>query len=84
MMPDGLRVKINLGTWPVPPIFSLLQQLGDLSVNSIYNTFNMGIGMVLAVDTAMAGDVVKYLETLGEKAFVIGEVIKGEAGVDLC
>lgn len=84
MIPEGLRLKINLGTWLVPPIFCLLQEIGELSVNSIYNTFNMGIGMVMAVDPDVAGDVVKCLDTLGEKAYVIGEVIKGEAGVDLC
>lgn len=84
MIPEGLRLKIKLGTWPVPPIFTLLQKIGDISVNSIYNTFNMGIGMVIAVDSDVAEEMVKYLETLGEKAYVIGEVIKGEAGVDLC
>jgi phosphoribosylformylglycinamidine cyclo-ligase len=84
MIPEGLRVSIRLGTWPVPPIFKLLQRLGELSDASIYNTFNMGIGMVMAVNPGIAGDVVKYLESLGEKAYIIGEVIKGEAGVDLC
>lgn len=84
MIPEGLRLKINLGTWPVPPVFGLLKKIGELSVNSIYNTFNMGIGMVIAVDSGIAGDVLKYLNTLGEKAYIIGEVIKGEAGVDLC
>ena len=84
MIPEGLRLNINLGTWPVPPIFSLLQKMGELSDNSIYNTFNMGIGMVMAVDHGIAGDVVKYLEFLGEKAYVIGKVVEGEAGVDLC
>lgn len=84
MLPEGLRAKINIGAWPVLPIFELLQKIGDISVNSIYNTFNMGIGMVIAVDSDLAADVVKYLEMLGEKAYVMGEVIKGEAGVDLC
>lgn len=84
MIPDGLRVRINLGSWPVLPIFGLLKELGGMSVNSIYNTFNMGIGMVMAVDPVLEQDVVSYLGTLGEKAYVIGEVIKGEAGVELC
>lgn len=84
MIPDGLRVRINLGTWPVLPIFELLGELGGMSVNSIYNTFNMGIGMVMAVDPEIEQDVIRYLETLGEKAYAIGEVIRGEAGVELC
>ena len=84
MIPDGLRVRINLGAWPVLPIFDLLKEMGGMSVDSIYNTFNMGIGMVMAVDPGVEQDVVAYLGTLGEKAYVIGEVIKGEAGVELC
>jgi phosphoribosylformylglycinamidine cyclo-ligase len=84
MIPDGLRVRINLGSWPALPIFGLLKELGGMSVNSIYNTFNMGIGMVMAVDSGIEQEVVRYLGTLGEKAYVIGEVIRGEAGVELC
>ncbi len=84
MIPEGLRVSIKLGSWPVHPIFTLLQHTGDISVSSIYNTFNMGIGMVLAVDPAISAEVIAFLEELGEKAYAIGEVIAGEAGVDLC
>jgi phosphoribosylformylglycinamidine cyclo-ligase len=84
MIPEGLRVKINLGTWPVLPIFTLLQQLGGISERSIYNTFNMGIGMVMAVDAEAAKNIVDHLKAKGEAAYIIGEVIKGEAGVDLC
>ncbi len=84
MIPEGLRVRINLGSWPVLPIFGLLKELGGMSVDSIYNTFNMGIGMVMAIDPGLEQEVVRYLGILGEKAYVIGEVIKGEAGVELC
>jgi phosphoribosylformylglycinamidine cyclo-ligase len=83
-VPEGLRVKINKGTWPVLPIFGLLQQLGDIAEKDIYNTFNMGIGMVLAVDAGIAEDVVKYLNEKSEPAYIIGEIIKGEAGVEIC
>lgn len=84
MIPEGLRVKIHRGVWPVPPIFSLLQTIGSITDESIYNTFNMGIGMVLAVDHSLVVDVLKQLESMGEKAYVIGEIVKGEAGVKLC
>lgn len=84
MLPDGLRARINLGSWPVLPIFGLLREMGGMSDKSIYNTFNMGIGMVMAVDPETEPDVIRCLETLGEKAYTIGEVIKGEAGVELC
>ncbi|MDF2524249.1 MAG: phosphoribosylformylglycinamidine cyclo-ligase, partial [Clostridiales bacterium] len=50
----------------------------------IYNTFNMGIGMVLAVDSSIADDIVKYLNNETEQAYMIGEIVKGDSGVDLC
>jgi phosphoribosylformylglycinamidine cyclo-ligase len=84
MIPEGLRVKIKKGTWPVLPIFNLLQQLGEIKETDIYNTFNMGIGMVLAVDSSIADEIVKYLNNDNEQAYLIGEVVNGEAGVDIC
>jgi phosphoribosylformylglycinamidine cyclo-ligase len=84
MVPEGLRVKINRETWPVLPIFKLLQKLGNLDDNHIFNTFNMGIGMVIAVDRDEADSILKYLNRENEEAYIIGEIIKGEAGLDLC
>lgn len=83
MIPDGLRVQIRKGTWPVLPIFNLLQKLGDLGEKDIYNTFNMGIGMVLAVDAAIAEEVAQYLNKEEQQAYILGEMVKGEAGVEL-
>jgi len=84
MVPEGLRVKINKGTWPVLPIFNLLQNIGNISERDIYNTFNMGIGMVMAVESDVAQDILKHLNKEKEEAYLIGEIIKGEAGVDIC
>jgi len=84
MVPEGLRVKINKGSWPVPPIFKLLQEAGKVSEKNMFNTFNMGIGMVLAVDAETAQSVVDYLEKGGNNAYIIGEIIKGDSGVDIC
>lgn len=84
MIPEGLRVKINKGTWPVLPVFTLLQKLGNMGERDIYNTFNMGIGMVLAVNSEQASEVLGYLNRQSEQAYLIGEVVKGEAGVDIC
>lgn len=84
MVPDGLRVRIDLGSWPVLPIFNLLQKLGDIPRKDIYNTFNMGIGMVLAVGPEIAEEVLEHLNREGTNAYLIGEIVKGEAGVDLC
>ena len=84
MIPEGLRVNIQKGTWPVLPIFDLLKSLGNMSDGDIYNTFNMGIGMVLAVDADKADEITAYLKSVGEEAFIIGSITEGEAGVDLC
>ena len=84
IIPEGLRVKINKGSWPVLPVFDLLQKIGDIKERDIYNTFNMGIGMVLTVDSEISCDMIDYLNSKSEKAYIIGEVIKGEAGVDIC
>lgn len=84
MIPEGLRVRISKGTWPILPIFELLRTAGDIKESDIYNTFNMGIGMVLAVDRETAPSLLEYLKSMDEKAYLIGEVTAGEAGVDLC
>ena len=77
ILSDGLGAKIYKDSYEVPAIFKLMQEKAKLEDEKMYNTFNMGIGMVLAVDKKIAKNVVKRLEALGEKAVVIGEVIKG-------
>jgi len=84
MVPNGIRIRINKGTWPVLPVFSLIQELGNVSEGDMFNTFNMGIGMVIAVDREVAGDVIEYLNRRNERAYMIGELIKGEPGVEIC
>ena len=80
ILPDGLTAYIDLGTWPVLPVFTELQRLGGLTDRQIYNTFNMGIGMVFAVVAAEADAVIAALEACGESAYRIGEV--GRTGAD--
>jgi len=84
MLPEKHTARIVKGTWPVLPVFGLLQTVGDIKEKDMYNTFNMGIGMVMAVDGEIAGKVVEFLNSRKEKAFVIGEIIKGEAGIEIC
>ncbi|MGI6777569.1 MAG: phosphoribosylformylglycinamidine cyclo-ligase [Acetivibrionales bacterium] len=84
MMPVGLRAQIFKGAWPVLPVFNLLQDIGSIKENDMYNTFNMGIGMVLALDNDSAQEAVRHLNTEKDQAFIIGQVIKGEAGVSIC
>ena len=80
ILPDGLTARIDRGSWPVQPIFRMMQRISGMEDEQIYNTFNMGIGMVLAVDSEEADAVVCAANSLGEKAFVIGEVIASEDG----
>lgn len=84
MLPEGCYSEIKLGTWPVHPIFNVMRTLGNVEQRVMYNTFNMGIGMILALDENEAELAIKTLEAAGEKAYVIGRVKKGEAGVVLC
>lgn len=71
---DGLRYIIHRGSWPVLPIFETLMKLGHVDEIDMYNTFNMGIGMVFAVDAQEADSVLHYLDTKGERAYRIGVV----------
>jgi len=82
MFPEGVGCDIKLGTWEVLPIFNMLNRLGGLDDAHAYNTFNMGIGMVLAVDPTIADKCVAALSAMGEKASIIGTVREGE-GVTL-
>lgn len=83
MLPNGIKAVIEEGTWPVLPIFELMQKRGDVERMSMYNTFNMGIGMVLAVDKADAEKTIEILKEQGEQAYIIGKTAEGE-GIDIC
>lgn len=83
MLPEGMSAKIHMGTWNIPPIFALMQEKADLSERDMYNTFNMGIGLVLAVSAEEAKDIVNYFNSVGEQAYIIGEVVSGDDGVIL-
>ncbi len=83
MLRDGLKAVIHKGTWDVLPIFDVLQEKGNIPEMDMYNTFNMGIGMIVAVDADKADAAVKCLEEAGEKAYIIGELAEGEKGVEI-
>ncbi|MDO8685496.1 MAG: phosphoribosylformylglycinamidine cyclo-ligase [Clostridiales bacterium] len=84
MFPAGLRPVIKKGTWPILPIFTILQELGKIEEKEMFNTFNMGIGMVLAISEKEAGNLVGWLNRNNEEAFIIGYVIEGSEGIDIC
>ena len=78
MLPKGTTALIRKGAWNIPPIFSLIQQKAKIDDEEMYRDFNMGIGMVLAVPAKQAGAVIKKAKKLGEKAYLIGEIVKGK------
>ena len=84
MMKDGLTAKIELASFPKLPLFTLLPQQGKIPERDMYNTFNMGIGMCMAVPKDEADGVLADLKASGTAAYLIGEVVEGEEGVVLC
>ena len=84
MLPEGVCAVIRKDSYEIPPIFGLLQEKGGIEEKMMYNTYNMGLGMVLAVDAADAEKAMEALEKAGEKAYIIGAVEAGEKGVRLC
>ena len=83
MMKAGLTARIQISSVPVPPIFSLIAQAGNIPQRDMYNTFNMGVGMILAVPKDQVGAAVDLLTKIGERAYVVGSVVKGDNGVEL-
>ncbi|RBW70841.1 phosphoribosylformylglycinamidine cyclo-ligase [Bacillus taeanensis] len=78
MLPEGLGVEVINGSWDIPAIFELLEEVGNIKREEMFTTFNMGLGMVLAVSAENAENIVKILAEAGEKASIIGRVTEGE------
>ena len=83
MLPENARAVVKLDSFKVLPIFNLIQTSGKIKDDMMYNTFNMGLGMVLAVDKDDVNKTMEALSKAGETCYVIGEVVAGEKGVDL-
>ena len=84
MLPEGMQGIIKRDSYEVPPIFQMLQKDGNISDMAMYNTFNMGIGMIVAVAAEQANKALDILSKAGEKAYILGEVGSGTGGIDLC
>ncbi len=84
MLPEGICAVIEKSSYPVPPIFALIAERGQVEEHAMYNTFNMGIGMVVAVDPAAKDAAMEAIKAAGETPYVIGSVKAGEKGVVLC
>lgn len=84
MLKDGVKAVVKKDSYEVPAIFKLLQKTGDIEEEMMYNTYNMGIGMMLAVDPADVDKTLQALKEAGESAYVVGQMEEGEKGVQLC
>ena len=84
MLPDGVKAVVKKDSYKIPEIFRMLAKEGSIEEQMMYNTFNMGIGMVLAVDPADVDATLAALAKTGDQAWLIGEVTDGEKGVELC
>ena len=84
MLPDGINAVVEKNSYDIPPIFKLLQKTGNIEEKMMYNTYNMGLGMVLAVDPADVDKTVAAVRAAGETPFVVGHCEAGEKGVTLC
>ena len=84
MLKEGTHANIKKDSYPVPPIFTLMQKKADLEETMMYNTFNMGLGMVIAVDPADVDKAMEAFKSTGDKPYVVGEIVAGEKGVTLC
>jgi phosphoribosylformylglycinamidine cyclo-ligase len=81
MLPTGLAARVHLGSWPVPPIFELLRRIGNVPPDEMLRTFNMGLGMILAVPQRAQAQALRTLAAKREKAYVIGEIVPGRRKV---
>lgn len=84
MLPEGVCASVKKDSYEVPPVFRLLQKKGGIEEKMMYNTYNMGIGMVLAVDPEDVDKTMEAIKAAGEEPYVIGNVEAGEKGVKLC
>ena len=80
ILPEGVNAVIRLGSWPVPPLFSLIQQHGEVSAEEMYRVFNMGVGMIVIVSSQ---DVQAVQDLIGEETWLVGEIVVGDRRVEL-
>ena len=84
MLPEGKRAAVKGDSYPIPPIFGLIQKKGGIDEKTMYNTYNMGLGMVLAVPADQANRAVEVLKGAGEQAWIVGAVESGEREAVVC
>ena len=83
MMKDGLSARIDVSSFPTLPIFEMIAKKGNIPERDMYNTFNMGLGMIIAIPKEQVGLAKEVLTRIGERAYIVGSVVKGDGGVEL-
>ena len=83
MLPEGKRAVVEKNSYEVPAIFKLMAKKGNVSEQMMYNTYNMGLGMIVAVDPADVDKTMEAMRSAGDTPYVVGKIIDGEKGVDL-
>ena len=84
MLKEGTHAVINKNSYPVPPIFTLMAKKGNIEEHMMYNTYNMGLGMIVAVDPADVDKTMEAMKSAGDTPYVVGTIDAGEKGVTLC
>jgi phosphoribosylformylglycinamidine cyclo-ligase len=83
VLPQGRHAVVERTSWPVPPVFGLIQKIGGVAQPEMEATFNMGLGMILVVDKKDADPVIRMLKRIGERSFIVGEIRRGAKGVTI-
>ncbi|MCI5856144.1 MAG: phosphoribosylformylglycinamidine cyclo-ligase [Agathobacter sp.] len=83
MLPDGKRAIVEKNSYPVPPIFTMMAREGQVEEQMMYNTYNMGLGMIVAVDPADVDKAMEAIKEAGDTPYVVGRIADGEKGIDL-
>ena len=84
MLPEGMHAVVRKDSYEVPAIFKLLQKTGDIAEEMMYNTYNMGLGMIVAVSPDKVDSAMEAIKSAGDTPYVVGEIKAGEKGVTLC
>ena len=83
MLPQNVNAQIKTDSYEVPSIFNMLAKDGDIAREAMYNTFNMGIGMMIAINEADADKAASLINASGQTAYIVGEITEGEKGITL-
>lgn len=83
MLPEGKRAVVEKNSYPVPPIFTMMAREGQVEEQMMYNTYNMGLGMIVAVDPADVDKTMEAIKAAGDMPYVVGKIVDGEKGIDL-